>query len=173
MRVADQAWVATALLHKENPERTDFTLDEVLRRAGAEFGYPLQPGVRQHIVSHGVAQIQPTPARLRMFTRTDRARRRLFRPGDAVNPNRTGPTYPDPQRLDEKYRPLVEWYLRQYAHVDAARTPTSTPAPSSSPQVLLSFVGAISAYDLKIMEEVIERDCERIEEDERPESSVA
>src|SRR5512141_1763350 len=134
MRVADQAWVATALLHREHPERVDFSLDEVLRRAGEEFGYPLQPGVRQHIVSHGVAQIEPTPARLRMFTRTQRARRRLFRPGDEANENRTGRTYPDPYRLDEKFRPLVDWYLREYAPATEAG---GSPPPSSSPAVLL------------------------------------
>lgn len=172
MKVADQAWIATALLHKEHPERSDFTLDEVLERAGREFGHPLQPGVRQHIVSHGVAQIAPTPAKLRMFTRTDRARRRLFRPTDVANSKRTGPTHPHAESLEKKYRPLVDWYLKQYAGSDAPPE-TESPAPSSSPQVLLSFVGAISAYDLKLMQELIERDGERIEEDEHPESSVA
>jgi hypothetical protein len=170
MRVADQAWIATALLHREHPESSDFSLDEVLGRAGDEFGYPLQPGVRQHIVSHGVAQIEPTPARLRMFTRTERARRRLFRPGDTANKNRTGRTHPDPRQLDEKYRPLVDWYLREYAPVCEDR---GSPPPSGSPSVLLEFVGTISAYDLKIMSEAIERDCERIENNGESESSVA
>lgn len=171
MRVADQAWVAVALLHRENPERSDFALEEIIRRADQEFGHPLQPGVRTHIVSHGVAENEPTPARLRMFTRTDRARRRLFRPGDKFNPKRTGRSYPDPIQLGDKYRQLVDWYVREYAPQNGERGGSSS-APSNSPHVLLQLVGTISAYDLKVMEQVIERDCERIE-DERSETGVA
>jgi hypothetical protein len=165
MRVADQAWIATALLHRENPGQLDFSLQQIIERADQEFGRPLQPGVWQHIVSHGVAQNNPTPARLRLFTKTRRSRRRLFRPGDAFCAERTGRTYPDPLQLDERYRSLVDWYVREYAP-NGNRGGSSSP-PSSSPRVLLEFVGTISAYDLKVMEEVIERDCERIE-DERP-----
>ncbi|HEX9121680.1 MAG TPA: hypothetical protein VF840_14185 [Terriglobales bacterium] len=166
LRVADQAWIATALLHRENPDSVDFSLKDIIGRADQEFGHPLQPGVWQHIVSHGVAQNDPTPARLRMFTKTARSRRRLFRPGDTFCAERTGRTYPDPLQLDERHRPLVDWYVREYAP-NGNRSGGSSPPPSSSPRVLLEFVGTISAYDLKVMAEVIERDCERIE-DERP-----
>jgi hypothetical protein len=165
LRVADQAWIAAALLHRENPERVDFGLQEIVRRAEQEFGH-LQPGVRQHMVSHGVAQNEPTPARLRVFTKTERSRRRLFRPGDTFNPKRTGRTYPEPNSLPEKYRPLVDWYLREYVPDGHSGSPPSA-AGGSDPSVYLTFVGLIPAYDLGVMHEAIEQECERIEH-ERP-----
>lgn len=162
MRVADQAWVAIALLHREHPERDDFSLEEVIRRADKEFGHPLQPGVRQHIVSHGVAQNEPTPARLRMFTKTDRSKRRLFREGDTVNPRRSGRTHPDEHNLDEKYRPLVDWYIHEYANNGNGGSRSAAPA-SSRPGAFIAFVGLIPAYDLGVMQDSIQQECERID----------
>jgi hypothetical protein len=164
IRVADQAWIALASLHREHPDRNDFGLQEIVGRARQEFAtsQELQPGVWQHIVSHGVAQNKPSPARLRLFTKTDRSRRRLFRPDDTVNPKRTGRTHPEPSSLPEKYRPLVDWYLREYVPNGKPGTPTAT-AASSSPSAFLAFVGLIPAYDLGVMQRSIEQECERIE----------
>jgi hypothetical protein len=36
LKVADEVWIATALLHKENPTRGDFTVAEIIERARAE-----------------------------------------------------------------------------------------------------------------------------------------
>ena len=33
IRVADEVWIATALLHCEHPEREDFTVNEIIERA--------------------------------------------------------------------------------------------------------------------------------------------
>ncbi len=164
IRVADQAWVALALLHREHPEMRDFGLQEIIRRARQEFAGrgELQPGVPQHIMSHGVAQNSPTPASLRLFTKTDRSKRRLFRTGDESNPRRRGRTHPEPGNLPEKYRPLVDWYVREYARNVDTGTQTEA-AGSSSPSAFLAFVGLIPAYDLEIMERAIQQECERIE----------
>lgn len=97
-----------------------------------------------------------------MFTKTDRSKRRLFREGDSFNPTRTGRTHPDPHNLDEKYRPLVEWYLREYARNGNPGSPPVA-AGSSSPRAFLAFVGLIPAYDLGIMQQSIEQECERID----------
>lgn len=163
MRVADQAWVAIALLHREHPERNDFTLEEIVRRAEQEFGH-LQAGVRQHIVSHGVAQNEPRPARLRMFTKTERSKRRLFREADSFNPRRTGRTHPNPNHLEQKYKSLVDWYLYEYAPNGNSGSP-ATASASSSPRAFLAFIGLIPAYDLNIMRQTIEQECERVEND--------
>ena len=57
--VADEVWIATALLHREHPERSDFEKREILERAAQEaLVVPQRPGVSAHISSHAVAGSQ-------------------------------------------------------------------------------------------------------------------
>ena len=88
IRVADEVWVATALLHKQHPDRDDFTVSEIGRRAAAEANGagPLRPGFVVHASQHCVASKAPNPGRYRMLIETERGRRRLFRPGDPTTP---------------------------------------------------------------------------------------
>ena len=155
--VADEAWLATALLHREHPDVEDFSLHDIRDRARREF-HDNRPGVWQHIVSHCVASNRPNPAQYRMLHSSARGRRRLYRTGDPVHPERKGKMHPEKRDLPERYRSLVDWYLNDY----------SKPAPgtgSSSAAVWLDFVGLIPAYDLRKMAEAI-RDCERVDPDE-------
>ena len=39
IKVAAEVWIATALLHRENPKREDFTVAEIVERARREI-YP-------------------------------------------------------------------------------------------------------------------------------------
>ncbi len=158
-RVADQAWIALALLHAENPERSDFRTDEVLARAKREFG-PLAPGVRQHLSSHAVASIAPSTGKYRMVTRTGRGRLRLFRTGDPVHDKRSGKSVPHEDEIPTKHRRLLSWYNEVYN--TAKRPPNSQ--KKGDPRALLKFVGTITAYDLDLMTRLIEQDCERIED---------
>jgi hypothetical protein len=105
-KVADQAWIGLALLHRENPQREDFQTDEILKRAAKEFG-ELAPGVRQHLGSHAVASTAPSPGQYRMFTRTGHGRLRLYRAGDPTHPERTGKIVPNGEDIPEKYRDLL------------------------------------------------------------------
>ncbi len=164
IKVADQAWIATALLQREHPERPDFTLREIRERAEREFG-PLKPGVWQHLVSHGVASNAPTPVSVRLLTQTERGRRRLYRPGDPVDPKRQrGKTHPDPAQVPEKYRGLIEWYERGYG---SGRGGGLAPTPVGvTPKAMLAFVGLIPAYDLEVVRRKVEEDCERIERED-------
>jgi len=156
--VADEAWLATALLHREHPDSIDFTLDEIRDRARREF-HDNRPGVWQHIVSHCVASNRPNPAQYRMLHSTVRGRRRLYRPGDPVHPERKGKIHPEKRDIPERYRGLVDWYLADYSR-------QGNPTGSSSPTVLLKFVGLIPAYDLEKMSEAIRSGCERIDSNE-------
>jgi hypothetical protein len=36
IKVADEVWIATALLHRENPKREDFSVSEIVARARRE-----------------------------------------------------------------------------------------------------------------------------------------
>ena len=160
IKVADQAWLAAALLHREHPEKGDFSLQEIGRRAEKEFG-KLRPGVLQHLISHGVAHHGPTPAAVRLFTQTERGRRRLFKPEDACHPRRTGKAHPEARQIPLKYHPLIEWYEQRYART--AGPGRQVNAGSSDPNVFMSFVGWIPAHDLALMKNVIEKDCERMD----------
>ena len=36
-KVADEVWIVTALLHRENPKREDFTVEEIMEARHGEF----------------------------------------------------------------------------------------------------------------------------------------
>jgi hypothetical protein len=114
IKVADQVWIATALLHREHPERVDFEIEEIKNRAAKEAGrQPLRPGLYIHIVQHCVANRAPSPGRYRMLVETGPGRRRLFRTGDSYYVAREGSkTHPAVEELPEKYRKLLDWYRK-------------------------------------------------------------
>jgi hypothetical protein len=155
--VADEAWLATALLHREHPDAEDFSLDDIRDRARREF-HDNRPGVWQHIVSHCVAANRPNPAQYRMLHGSARGRRRLYRPGDPVHPDRKGKIYPEKRIIPERYRSLVDWYLNDYSQSRPRVT-------SGRARDLLQFIGLIPAYDLERMKEAI-KDCERVDPNE-------
>jgi hypothetical protein len=110
-KVADEAWIFVALLHREHPERTDFSLEEIMERATKEAGKHLRPGVYVHVVQHCVANRPPNPGRYRMLVESAPGRRRLFVPGDSYHARREGSkTMPRREELPEEYRSLLDWY---------------------------------------------------------------
>lgn len=117
IKVADEVWIATALLHREFPSREDFTVDEIEERAEKEAMTPtLRPGVRVHVLQHCVANRPPNPGRYRMLIATGKQRRRLFRPSDAYHPDRKdAKTRPEPEEIPTQYRLLLQWYEEVYA----------------------------------------------------------
>ena len=112
VRVADEVWIVTALLHRDNPAQSDFSIDEILERAVKEkIAGAIRPGVYVHVVQHCVANRQPNPARYRMLLETRPGRRRLFRKGDPYHPAREGSKMIP--RLDEMpigNSDLLPWY---------------------------------------------------------------
>jgi hypothetical protein len=40
VRVADEVWIATGLLHRENPVREDFAIEEIVKRMAARIEQP-------------------------------------------------------------------------------------------------------------------------------------
>lgn len=122
LRVADEVWIATALLHREHPERQDFSISEIVDRAEREMlAKPLRPGVRIHVTVHCVAGLAPNPGRYCMLHATVSGRRRLWRVGDPVHPARVGAkTTPAADETPEAYRHLLDWYRRDYVPTHAA-----------------------------------------------------
>lgn len=167
LTVADQVWIATALLHRENRERTDFTKRMIYERCksvdsdGAD-----RPGISQHISTHCVASRPPSPAKHRMLTRTGNGRRRLFRPGDAEHAGRAeGRITPLRENLPEEYRDLLDWYETEYS-----RGPTNEklPAPQrgATAETLLKLMGRISREDADEVIRIINDCCGRVDANE-------
>jgi hypothetical protein len=112
IKVADEVWLATALLHRENPSRADFSLNEIVERAAKEaIVDELRPGVYVHAALHCVANRPPNPGRYRMLYETRPKYRRLFRLGDSYNPQREGSKIaPDTDEMPLRYADLLNWY---------------------------------------------------------------
>ena len=118
VRVADEVWIATALLHRRHPDRDDFAVGEIVRQAEIErvADGPLRTGVQSHVYQHCVANKAPDSGRYRMLFETSKGRRRLFRPGDPCHPRRNaGKDVPRDDEIPPTYRKLVDWYRNEYA----------------------------------------------------------
>ncbi len=116
IKLADEVWIATLMLHQRHPERPDFSIEEIVEFAGSakelRFMGPLRPGFYVHVVQHCVANRPPNPGRYRMLFETSPGRRRLFRSGDAYYPQREGgKILPKAEDLPEHwFRGLLSWY---------------------------------------------------------------
>ena len=115
IKVADEVWIATALLHLETPSRSEFSVKEIVARAEKEnLTGALRPGVYQHANSHCVANRQPDSHRYRMLFETPNRMRRLYRRSDAAHSKRKGKIMPDAADLPENYRYLLDWYNKDF-----------------------------------------------------------
>ncbi len=124
VKVADEVWIATALLHREQPEREEFSLKEIEQRLRQEnLTGAVRAGVYPHISVHCVANVPPNPGRYRMLVATGPSRRRLFCEGDPAHPRRDGSkTHPRRADIPAGYHELIDWYEQEWttrvAHVD-------------------------------------------------------
>ncbi len=112
IKVADEVWIATALLHRENPSRADFTPKEIEARADQEgIIEERRPGVYVHANLHCVANKEPKPNAYRMLYETRPGYRRLFLDGDDYHPGRDrGKILPEPDEIPLRYGDLLNWY---------------------------------------------------------------
>ena len=116
--VADECWVALALLHREHPQQVSFSAREILDRLKTEGAYrQVRAGVTAHLYQHNVANVEPSSARYRLFYKLPDGSLRLFRPGDDCHASRRGKTRPERSDLPEVYHPLLDWYEREYCRV--------------------------------------------------------
>jgi hypothetical protein len=115
IKVADEVFIATALLHREHPGQKDFTVREIVERARRENLYgEMRPGVQIHAFLHCVANRPPNSVRVRTLFATDKGHRRLLLSGDEVHPERTGKIWPDPAEVPARYAELIEWAKQRY-----------------------------------------------------------
>jgi hypothetical protein len=111
MKASTQIWLATALLHREQGIDADLDVGEVVARAIKEGWGGVQPQtLRAHASSHCVATMRPSPAHLRILTRTGHGRVRLFRPGDRYHPDRAdGAVAPESEDVPADLRWVLGW----------------------------------------------------------------
>jgi len=136
--LADGVWIATALLHRENEEREDFSDEEIKDRFLAE-GLPRglhSNSLSTHVSSHCVAnkprsRSLSNPSKLqggayRLLYETRPGYKRLTRPGDDTHPDRIQPRKPSKQlpkreELPSRYQPLLDWYQHWVQKTQAVR----------------------------------------------------
>jgi hypothetical protein len=115
VKVADELFLIVALLQRENPNRSGFSVKEIMARAEQEkITSELRPGVKQHAYEHAVANLKPG-GKYRILYKMPDGKLRLLRGGDHVHPERTGKIWPNPEEVPERYRPLIAWAKKQYA----------------------------------------------------------
>ena len=116
IKVADEVWIATALLHKEFPDRDYFRQSEIIDKVAEKniFGR-MRPGVIIHTAIHCVANKKPNPGIYRMLYATEEGRRRLYRKGDDYHPWREGgKMVPKSDEIPEEYKYLIDWWNNEY-----------------------------------------------------------
>jgi hypothetical protein len=117
VKVADAVWVATALLHRERPQDSDFALQEIVDRVQAEplLGKHQRTTVYAHVTQHCVANVPPNSGKYRMLFESVKGRRRLFRTGDPFDRRRAGKITPEAHGLPSAFSSLFDWYRSDYA----------------------------------------------------------
>jgi hypothetical protein len=136
---ATEVFIATALLHREQPGRSDFTIQEIASRAAKEnITGEFRSGINVHASQHCVANKVPNPGKHRMLFATGKHTRRLFLPGDEAHEGRTGKIFPAPDELPSRYVPLLEWARRRFEQGpgergSGVRRPSGSSGPSQSP----------------------------------------
>ncbi len=112
LKVADEVWIATALLHQEHPSQADFSVEEIVERARKErLTETLRPGVYIHAQMHCVANRPPNPGRYRMLFETRPGYRRLYCKSDPFDSKRDGSKIvPVEAEIPEKFRHLLTWH---------------------------------------------------------------
>ena len=115
--VADRIWLAVAMLHRQFPDREDFSKDEIrlkLDESGLGNGTK-RTSVHAHLKQHLVANVPPSSTRkYRMLFETRPGYLRLFRQGDFVDSQRLPHQHPKYAPVREEtpvlHHPLLDWY---------------------------------------------------------------
>ncbi len=118
-RIADIVWIATARLHREQPNVAGFTVGAIIEMAaclGLTGDKCPFSKLKTHAYTHCVANRPANPVGLRMLFETRDQLRRLYRHGDPYHLSRArGKITPQPHQIPSEFRELVEWYFDNYA----------------------------------------------------------
>ncbi len=119
VKVADELFIVVALLTRERPDRSSFSIPEILERARVEgLGRHRsdQASLKQHAYEHAAANVPPGRGKYRLVYREKDNTIRLLQAGDRVHPGRDGKEWPDVKDVPENYVPLVRWAQERFAN---------------------------------------------------------
>ena len=95
-----------------------FSVKDIVAKAETLVPITVRPETfERNAREHCVANRWPSPEGLRMLFQTPDRRLRLLREGDAVDPQRKGAMCPAPTDLPLEYRPVIQWWEREYRHL--------------------------------------------------------
>lgn len=115
MKVADEVFLVVATLHHQNPEKEEFTVQEILSEAERlKFDGEIRPGFQVHVRQHCVANLKPNPGDYRMVFATGKSSRRLLKKSDEIHPQRKGKMFPELKDVDPMYFGLITWAKQRY-----------------------------------------------------------
>ena len=109
--VVSRVWVTTATLHKENPTRSSFTVDEIRQKVHKQgFSTHAKKTIDIHIMAHCVANAPLNQCTShRKLCRVGKSLYRLYRNGDPCDEAKlNGKTHLPPETLPPEYKELVE-----------------------------------------------------------------
>jgi hypothetical protein len=137
--IADEVWIALAVLHRSQPDRESFSQREIIEQVRAERVHPeVRTGVQWHISLHCVANLPPNPAKLKMLYKLADGTYRLYRPGDDSHPQRTGRSHPKAADLPQRHAGLADWYVSDYCR---AGSHSGAQGPERDPVLAMKGVG--------------------------------
>jgi hypothetical protein len=116
LTVTNAVWVATALLHKNYPERDGFTPEEIVHVV-KDFNLTerSEDSIWTHVRQHSVANKRPQPNTVCMLFDPGGGLRRLFRSGDKAYPGKNeSRTHPRWEDLPTEYQHLRRWYEEEW-----------------------------------------------------------
>jgi len=109
-------WLATALLHRDNPQSDAFSAKEIFNKVKQMNLLSVSDStINMHITSHCVASTKASPDKHRKLTRVQSGWYRLFREGDSFHETRsTGHSAPLAEMIPIEFKDVVDWYNIQY-----------------------------------------------------------
>ena len=108
--IADEVWIACAMLHCENRKRQSFKKEEIVGKIRLEFG-SVKPAHDVHLSLNCIANKLPNPANYKLLYLCDDGSLRLFNEyTDKAHPERRGKVRPVKDELPQKYHYLLEYY---------------------------------------------------------------
>jgi hypothetical protein len=124
---ATAVWIATTVLHRENPTRDSFQASEIAEKASSLALIRASPAtLSMHISLHCVGNSKAAPNTIRFLYRVKNGWYRLFRNGDDFHESRKyGRTFPKRESLPAEYDELLNWYENSYSEGMSLESPTS------------------------------------------------
>jgi len=111
---ANAVWIATALLHKENPSREGIYTMEIFKKVKELYLCDSADStIKTHISHHCVANAKPSPNAYRYLYRLSNGWYRLFKRNDNFHIDRENGKIL-PLNLSEEYKYLLQWYYEFY-----------------------------------------------------------